>query len=282
MSRAARREVAAGDRFDFGGNWAAFIASVDDARVRRAARALEAALGAGTLRGARFLDAGCGSGLSSLAARTLGARVRSFDLDPASVACARELKARFRPGDPDWTVEQGSVLDGGYLASLGSFDIVYSWGVLHHTGRMREAMALLPPRVAPGGRLLLALYNDQGWRSGLWRAIKRAYCAGPAPVKGLLLAACFVRLWGPTLARDALRGAPLAGWRGYGGDGAPDERGRGMSPWRDVVDWVGGYPFEVITPDEVFAFHRALGFALEHLRTAGGGHACNEFVFRKG
>jgi hypothetical protein len=54
-----------------------------------------------------------------------------------------------------------------------------------------------------------------------------------------------------------------------------------MSPWRDLVDWVGGYPFEVSTPAEVFAFFKARGFALRRLMTVGGAHGCNQFVFER-
>src|SRR5690606_102989 len=125
--------------------------------------------------GLRFLDIGSGSGLSSLAARRLGARVHSFDYDPESVACTAELRRRFFPGSPDWTVERGSALDAGYLRGLGSFDIVYSWGVLHHTGRMWEGLANAALPVAEGGRLFVAIYNDTGTQSRRWRWIKRTY-----------------------------------------------------------------------------------------------------------
>src|SRR6185295_10447431 len=99
-----------------------------------------------SLEGRRFLDIGSGSGLFSLAARRLGASVHSFDLDPESVRCALELRRRFCPADADWRIEQASALDRRYLAALGEFDVVYSWGVLHHTGQMRDALenAALP------------------------------------------------------------------------------------------------------------------------------------------
>jgi 2-polyprenyl-6-hydroxyphenyl methylase/3-demethylubiquinone-9 3-methyltransferase len=54
-----------------------------------------------------------------------------------------------------------------------------------------------------------------------------------------------------------------------------------MSPWRDVVDWVGGLPFEVARPDEVFAYCRDRGFILRTLKTQAGGHGCNEFVLER-
>ncbi len=55
-----------------------------------------------------------------------------------------------------------------------------------------------------------------------------------------------------------------------------------MSPWRDVVDWVVGYPFEVAKPDDLFDFFSVRGFQLERLKTCAGGHGCNELIFRNG
>ena len=128
------------DRFAFGANWSRFLARLTPERIRLAESSLTDWLG--DLRGRSFLDIGSGSGLFSLAARNLGARVHSFDYDPDSVACTAELRRRFHPDDPDWGVEQGSALDEPYLRSLGMFDVVYSWGVLHHTGDMWRALDL--------------------------------------------------------------------------------------------------------------------------------------------
>ena len=132
----ADAEIKAGGRFEFGANWSHFLALLDESRIADAEKSLCEMLGVTDLRDRRFLDIGCGSGLFSLAARRLGAQVHSFDFDPQSVACAQELKRRFFPEDSQWRVGQGSVLDLGYLDGLGHFDIVYSWGVLHHTGSM--------------------------------------------------------------------------------------------------------------------------------------------------
>jgi 2-polyprenyl-6-hydroxyphenyl methylase/3-demethylubiquinone-9 3-methyltransferase len=54
-----------------------------------------------------------------------------------------------------------------------------------------------------------------------------------------------------------------------------------MSRVHDWFDWLGGYPFEVARPEEIFAFYQARGFSLERLKTCGGGLGCNEFVLRK-
>lgn len=268
-------ELEAGERFAFGENWRRLAAAVGPERIEHATASLTAVLGDEGLRGRRFLDAGCGSGLFSLCASRLGARVVSFDFDPACVACASELRDRFHRDAPDWRIERGSVLDASYLEGLGTFDVVYSWGVLHHTGRMWDAIDLVGARVAPGGRLWIALYNDQGAWSRGWLAIKRAYNRAPRPIRALLLGACFVRLWGPTLLRDLARGRPLSTWRAYA------RTGRGMSPWRDVVDWVGGLPFEVASIEAVEAFLASRGFDRERVASVGRGHGCNELVLRR-
>jgi len=132
------REVARGQRFEFGKNWARFLEGLNDRRIAFATDSLKAMLGVQTLEGMTFVDIGCGSGLFSLAARKLGARVHSFDYDPFSTACAAELRRRNgeTEASPTWTIETGSALDADYVRGLGQFDIVYSRGVLHHTGRM--------------------------------------------------------------------------------------------------------------------------------------------------
>jgi 2-polyprenyl-6-hydroxyphenyl methylase/3-demethylubiquinone-9 3-methyltransferase len=52
-----------------------------------------------------------------------------------------------------------------------------------------------------------------------------------------------------------------------------------MNRWHDLLDWVGGWPFEVAAPDAIFAYLKARDFTLQHLKTCGGGLGCNQFVF---
>lgn len=268
-------EVQSGDRFQFGENWSAFLSVVNDERIEEAKLSLRDMLGRDDLEGLSFLDVGSGSGLFSLAAARLGARrVHSFDYDPSSVGCTQELRRRYAPA-VDWTVEQASALDAEYVRSLGDFDIVYSWGVLHHTGDMWTALENTIAPVADGGQLFISIYNDQGPRSHFWRAVKRLYNMLPAPLRFPFTLLVMVPREGLSMLKAVALGRPHAyvrGWTDY-------KRSRGMSRWHDLVDWVGGYPFEVAAPEEIFDFARKRGFTLDRLTTCGGGLGCNQYVF---
>lgn len=264
-------EVARGERFEFGKNWRRFLDLLTPERVAAAENSLRSMLNVKDLRGRTFLDIGSGSGLFSLAARRLGARVHSFDYDPQSVACTDELRRRFFPADPNWTIEAGSALDGAYLESLGTFDVVYSWGVLHHTGNMWKAIENASKCVAGDGLFFISLYNDQGGVSRRWKAVKRLYVRSPRLAKLFIEAACFCGLHGPRILKDTLRGRPREMFK---------VSERGMSVWPDLIDWVGGYPFEVAQPGEVFEFVRQHGFSLARMVTTHS-LGCNEFLFRK-
>jgi SAM-dependent methyltransferase len=265
------------DRFAFGENWRRFLAVVDERRIAEAERSLREMLDRPDLSGCRFLDIGCGSGLFSLAAARLGAeRIHSFDFDHESVACCEELKRRFRPDSDHWTVEPGSVLDEGYLRSLGQFDVVYSWGVLHHTGDMWSALGNATIPLAPGGSLFIAIYNDEGRRSRVWARIKRLYNRLPSALR----VPYALLVMGPLELRMALHSIVTLSPMDYVHSWTRYESSRGMSRLHDILDWVGGYPFEVATPDAVFDYYRARGLQLARLTTVRG-YGCNQYVLRR-
>lgn len=259
VSMTVDSEIEAGARFEFGENWARFLSDMSDDRISEAESALLDMLSRPDLKGLSFLDIGSGSGLSSLAARRLGARVYSFDYDTNSVACTRELKRRYFENDDQWKIEEGSALDTDYIESLGKFDIVYSWGVLHHTGSMWVGFENAIKCVSPdAGNLYVAVYNDQGWKSHSWWFIKAFYNRLPSVfrypfaylvdvVKNLLVILKYtLKLQPMTAIRPLLR----------------DKRIRGMSAKHDKIDWIGGFPYEFVTIDVLRQYFLARGFAV--------------------
>jgi SAM-dependent methyltransferase len=265
-----------GGRFGFGRNWQQFLRVLDEERIREAEKSLGEMLQVEDLAGKSFLDIGSGSGLFSLAAMRLGAvRVHSLDYDPQSVSCALELKSRFFPAASHWTIERGDALDKNYLAGLGTFDVVYSWGVLHHTGNMWQAVENVLPLVADGGRLFIAIYNDAGKKSRQWQALKKMYNSGA--FYRVALPAVFIPL---NVVRGLMKDLsglknPVTRYRVY-------KKDRGMSMMRDWIDWIGGWPYEFATASQVTDFCKSRGFeALTCVNRSGWVLGNNEFVFAR-
>lgn len=272
-----KSEIEQKERFEFGKNWWRFLQTLNEERINEATKSLSEFLEVENLSGVRFLDVGCGSGLFSLAARRLGASVYSFDYDPQSVACTQALHDQYFPEDSKWTIDEGSVLNEDYVRSLGIFDVVYSWGVLHHTGSILSALANVGIPVQAGGKLFIAIYNDQGRASRRWVRIKKFYCRLPHSLKFPFAIAMMLPRETKLLLKYGLTLRPhryMQKWTKYSSN-------RGMSRWYDHVDWLGGYPFEVAKPEEILHFYRERGFTLERMQTVGGGAGNNEFVFRK-
>ncbi len=252
-------------RFPFGKNWEHFLKYLDEERIVEAEKSLRTMLEVDSFGGKSFLDIGCGSGLFSLAAMRMGSeRVHSFDYDIHSVACALELKRRYFAGAHNWTIQQGDVLDAGYLSLLGKFDIAYSWGVLHHTGNMWQALENAAIPVRPDGTLYIAIYDDRGLRSRYWRVIKEIYNKNRIARLAIILAHV-PYLLGRDFVSRSLTGHLILG--------------RGMSVWCDMKDWLGGYPFEVARPERILDLYKRMGFSPIKVRTCLG--ANNEYIFIK-
>jgi SAM-dependent methyltransferase len=266
------------DSFSFGKNWQKFIQTVDKEKLEIAEMSLTDFMSVSDLKGRSFLDIGSGSGIFSYAAHALGAaRVVSFDLDPFSVECS--MKMREAAGCPDnWQVMEGSVLDRHFLQGIGKFDVVYSWGVLHHTGQMWEAIKNSCEIVDEGGSYYIALYNkilardgSQSWIHDFWLKVKRLYNRRPVVGRCVLEPLALGAYLGMLMAKGKNPITHISEYKAH----------RGMSWRRDATDWLGGYPYEFATVEEVFKFITGAfpDFTLVNLRVTSG-RGLNWYLFK--
>ncbi|MGH8195775.1 MAG: class I SAM-dependent methyltransferase [Woeseiaceae bacterium] len=251
--------------FSFGKNWIDYLDTVSDSEVESAEKDIRQWLGSSYVSGKRVVDIGSGSGIHSLAFHRLGAQaLHSFDYDEFSVRATKTMWSKTKE-PANWVVEQGSILDGDYIKSLGQFDIVYSWGVLHHTGSMWAAVTNAFSLVAPGGRLWISLYK-KGPRYESDLALKQKYNRASELGKRLLE---YRRIGKFMLARARHFQNPFA-WN--------KKVSRGMNIYHDVIDWLGGLPYETATEDEVVTHARKYDFVLERIKAQNEG-GCSVYVF---
>lgn len=258
-------------RFAFGKNWQDYSSLIDEGQIGESVHRLNQLVGGEFIQGKSFLDIGCGSGLHSLAALKLGAsRVDAFDYDPLSVSTTLSVLSRF------WEADNVRVTQGDILADPTRFpkcEVVYSWGVLHHTGNMRLAILNASRLVQPGGILVLALYGKTPY-CGIWKRIKRWYCNAGSDSRQAA-ERWYARLFGWYLL---LRGKRLK-------DHVANYRTkRGMDFHHDVRDWLGGYPYESISSTELCRILEPLAFECikQNVKRRSGlfGSGCDEYVFR--
>jgi 2-polyprenyl-6-hydroxyphenyl methylase/3-demethylubiquinone-9 3-methyltransferase len=262
-------------RSSFGDKWRRFVDTLDRERIEEAEAFLRTLLGRSRLDGLTLLDIGCGNCLYSLAARGLGATVHSIDRDPTSIDCGIELRRRYFPGDPRWTMERGSILDARYVADLDRFDVVFSWGVLHRTGAMSDAIRNAAMLVKPGGRLVFAVH-DKTLLCRPWRRIRRWYAtADPqAQRRAREIYISLIRLAFSASRRDFQ--TYVAHYRSE----------RGLDFDHDLHGWMGGDPHESIRPKAVI--NRMKNFGFDPIRSNTHGYsfgflttACDEYVFQR-
>jgi 2-polyprenyl-6-hydroxyphenyl methylase/3-demethylubiquinone-9 3-methyltransferase len=263
------------ERFAFGKNWHRFVeANLNEERIGISGSYMMNFLELTELTGKSFLDIGSGSGIHSLAAVRVGANpVMSFDYDPDSVAATKAVKETMQPAADFWMIEQGSVLDSEYMQSLGQYDLVYSWGVLHHTGDQWTAIRNASERVATSGLFYLALYSADVQIDPppeYWLEVKQRYVAAGKWKRNWMV---LWYLWRFSLCKNPFRlPALLRTMKEY-------QKSRGMSYLTDVRDWIGGWPMEFSHDQDVIdLFEEELGFELVKIFQ---GEANTEYLFRR-
>ncbi len=252
--------------FDFGSNWERFSKRhIDHERLEMARESLKALLEKKNLVGKSFLDVGCGSGLFSMAAHQLGAKkIVGIDVNPRCVEISQANRDLLVPRAPiEFYV--ASALEPEQLKPFGTFDLVYAWGSLHHTGAMWNAVQNVSRCVAPEGTMILAIYNKH-ITSPAWKVIKWIFNQVPPIVQRFMI---YVFAGFIYVAKFLVtRSNPL-------------KKERGMDFWFDVIDWIGGYPYEYAADQEVESFVTTHGFEMRRYIPAAVPTGCNEFVFEQ-
>ncbi len=260
------------EAFDFGSNWKHYSArALTTSRVEGAREAFcELTFGI-ELKSRSFLDVGFGQGLTALCAADAGAAVCCLDVNPRCAEALELTSQFFLPKVKEkLNLIVGSILSSSDVRTLreksgDGYDVVHSWGVLHHTGDLQQAFANCAGLVKPGGHLIVAIYNRH-WSSPLWERIKRLYCRLPRIGQKTMIG-----LFVPVIYLAKLlvtRRNPL-------------EKERGMDFLVDIVDWVGGYPYEYAVIDEVLDLGNKNSLQTLRVTPAGVPTGCNEFVFTK-
>lgn len=269
-------EVLKGNRFEFGKNWKEFLELLNPKMITEAEDSLKKMLNITTLEGKSFLDIGSGSGLFSLAAKNLGATVTSFDYDTDSVSCTNFLRDKYYKNDTSWVVLQASVLDNDFIESLPLYDYVYSWGVLHHTGEMHNAIINAMSKVKINGFFYVALYRKTIF-DFFWKKFKKYYTNQKSEIQKF-----YINLW-----INKIKFSFLLKGRNFNKMILEYNKERGMDFYKDIHDWLGGYPYEAITPKECKMFFDKHNFKLVKEVTITEGislalsSGCDEFLFNK-
>jgi SAM-dependent methyltransferase len=250
------------NHFEFGKNWKSFSELLNEDRIREAEQSITALIAADRIRGKSFLDIGCGSGLFAIAAARLEASpVIGMDVDPESILTSRQNNQRWLP-EQSLHFELLSVLDDTGMSQLPMVDIVYAWGSLHHTGNMLKAIHNTGKKVEPGGIFILSIYNRH-ITSPLWLIIKRFYNAlGTNGRKAMVFTMTPVIALAKFLATRK----------------NPFRPRRGMDMKHNVIDWLGGYPYEYGSIAEICNMLEKEGFIVEKTIPANVPTGCNEFI----
>ncbi len=213
----------------------------------------------------KFIDIGFGQGLAILIAAEKGADVVGIDIDANNIKALNiTLQEMGRVKVPKTDIV--SILDDDYVNRYKSnYDIVHSWGVLHHTGNMTKGFDNACDLVATNGYFICSIYNRH-WSSPIWKIIKYLYNISPLICQQLINGFFYPIIF-------------IAKWIVTGKN--PKQKERGMNFFYDVIDWIGGYPYEYATENEIIELVSKKGFVCIKSCPAAVPTGCNEFVFER-
>lgn len=263
------------EHFQFGKNWNNFSNSISKNNINNSLKSIQNLISKKDIENKSILDIGCGSGLSLLSFLKLGAKsVCGVDIDPMSVKTAKSVIEKYY-NNKNWSVEEKSIFDIN-LKTYPKFDLVYSWGVLHHTGDMWRSIDIASSLLKKNGVIFLALYQKTKLCK-FWELEKRFYVNSPKIIQKI------IRTLFKTLYISGLivsKKNPKVFFQNY-------KEKRGMEWHYDIHDWLGGYPYESIKRRDLEIFLNKKGFVIENyfykknkLFGLLGSH-CDEFIARK-
>lgn len=256
--------------FSFGQNWLEYNQNwLTEEKLNQAKEHFDKLCGGIDFTNKKFLDVGFGQGLTLFLASQKQAQCQGIDIDPKNITAFEVAKKKLGSVEKNLApiqVQVASILDAQFVTqNHEAFDIVYAWGSLHHTGQMYPALKNCLSLLKPGGYFVCAIYNRH-WSSGTWHWIKKNYNRSPHWLKklaiGLLIPPIFLAKWLVTFKN-------------------PLKMKRGMSFYYDVIDWVGGYPYEYASAEEMFAFFKKNSLKKIRWQKANVPTGCHEYVFQK-